>query len=64
MAEAGTATSPRMRAEPNAFNVLRIERNQVTVEQVVWNHGGFGAVDIQTFVRTNDGWSVGPPAEH
>jgi hypothetical protein len=57
--EAGTATSTRVRGEPNAFNVLRIDASQVVVEHVVWDAaaGRFAAGESQTFTHRADGWS-------
>jgi 3',5'-cyclic AMP phosphodiesterase CpdA len=59
--EAGTATSTRERGEGNAFNVLRIEPNQIHVERHAWDSVAaiFGAVDRQVFERTTDGWKPG-----
>lgn len=54
--QAGTATSSRSRGEANAFNVLRIERDAVTVERRVWNGASFSADGVARFVRTDDGW--------
>lgn len=34
---AGTATSSRLRGEPNAFNVLEIEHPQICIQRYVWN---------------------------
>ncbi|HTI41541.1 MAG TPA: metallophosphoesterase [Vicinamibacterales bacterium] len=58
--EAGTATSTRVRGEPNAFNVLRIERNRIVVEHLVWDAANrrFGAGEIQRFDYSSDGWVV------
>jgi len=56
--EAGTATSTRVRGEPNAFNVLRIERARITVERLAWqpSAGAFVTADTQTFTRIGDDW--------
>lgn len=57
--EAGTATSTRVRGEPNAFNVLRIERQTIVVEHVVWDaaSGAFAKGDVQRFAHAPDGWT-------
>jgi 3',5'-cyclic AMP phosphodiesterase CpdA len=56
--EAGTAASTRVRGEANSFNVLRIERNRISVERLEWNGetGGFGVNHAVQFRRTGDGW--------
>jgi 3',5'-cyclic AMP phosphodiesterase CpdA len=57
--EAGTATSTRVRGEPNAFNVLRIDRQAIVVEHLVWNAGtgAFAPGEVQRFRHTPDGWT-------
>jgi 3',5'-cyclic AMP phosphodiesterase CpdA len=57
--EAGTATSTRVRGEPNAFNVLRVDVGEVVVEQQVWSAAGraFAPGEVQRFVRTPEGWT-------
>jgi len=57
--EAGTATSTRVRGEPNAFNVLRIDRQAIVVEHLVWNaaSGAFARGEVQRFAHTPDGWT-------
>src|SRR5258706_11040502 len=57
--EAGTATSTRVRGEPNAFNVLRIERHAIVVEHLVWDAAtrAFRAGETQRFQRTAEGWT-------
>jgi 3',5'-cyclic AMP phosphodiesterase CpdA len=57
--EAGTATSTRVRGEPNAFNVLRVDGQRIVVERLVWQAGAgcFATTDTQTFTRRSDGWA-------
>jgi hypothetical protein len=56
--EAGTATSTRVRGEPNAFNVLRIEPQAISVEHLVWEASAraFTKGEMQRFSHTADGW--------
>jgi 3',5'-cyclic AMP phosphodiesterase CpdA len=56
--EAGTATSTRMRGEANAFNLLRIDGEQLVVECYAWQPGPgtFTVGDVTRFSRTADGW--------
>src|SRR5712691_10162821 len=60
--EAGTATSTRVRGEPNAFNVLRIEPESIVVEHLVWSAAAraFTRGETQRFQRTSEGWSGVP----
>lgn len=57
--EAGTATSTRVRGEPNAFNVLRIDRETIVVEHLVWQAalGTFATGEVQRFAHAADGWA-------
>jgi 3',5'-cyclic AMP phosphodiesterase CpdA len=59
--EAGTATSVRGRGEVNAFNVLRIDRDRVTIERLDWDPRAarFAVASREAFVRSDAGWS--PP---
>lgn len=59
--EAGTATSTRVRGEPNAFNVLRIDRQRIVVEHLVWQAplGTFAKGEVQRFEHAADGWRSG-----
>jgi 3',5'-cyclic AMP phosphodiesterase CpdA len=58
--EAGTATSTRVRGEPNAFNVLRIDHGRIAVDHLVWHAESdtFATREAQRFDRTPDGWTV------
>jgi 3',5'-cyclic AMP phosphodiesterase CpdA len=60
--EAGTATSTRMRGEPNGFNLLHLDPDVVVVERYQWaeTRAEFEVTDTQHFERIADGWS---PAE-
>jgi 3',5'-cyclic AMP phosphodiesterase CpdA len=56
VAQAGTATSTRVRGEPNAFNVLRVAAREVEVERWSWQGAAFAPLATQGFVRTPGGW--------
>ena len=55
--QAGTATSNRTRGEANSFNLLRVTRGRVEVEQQVLNGGGFERGSVDAFERRREGWS-------
>ena len=63
--QAGTATSTRERGEPNSFNVLAIERAQVSVERRVWRAADRAFVPgaVEVFDRTTEGWERASPRE-
>ena len=56
--EAGTATSTRVRAEANGFNVLRVGSDTVEVEMHTWHGGRFAIQSAQQFGRTAEGWAA------
>lgn len=60
--EAGTATSTRVRGEPNAFNLLFVERHRITVEHRVWEASSrtFITGEVQRFAHTPNGWTPQP----
>lgn len=57
--EAGTATSTRVRGEPNAFNLLRIEPQTISVEHLVWDASAriFTRGEMQRFAHNAEGWT-------
>lgn len=64
--QAGTI-STRARGESNAFNVIRIQRPEITVQRFEWKPEArrFEGVDLEHFAHTPDGWvrlSPKPPA--
>jgi 3',5'-cyclic AMP phosphodiesterase CpdA len=54
----GTSTSTRGRGQPNSFNVVRIERPDITIERWIWRRdsGTFGVLSVERFHRSEDGW--------
>jgi 3',5'-cyclic AMP phosphodiesterase CpdA len=65
LVQAGTATSTRERGEPNSFNVLSIEREQISVERRVWRRGdgAFLPAVVEVFERTKEGWERASPRD-
>ena len=58
--EAGTATSIRARGEGNAFNVVRVDGKQVTVERLEWHlaPGRFQVAHREQFDCAATGWTI------
>ncbi|HEU4537632.1 MAG TPA: metallophosphoesterase [Polyangiaceae bacterium] len=56
--QAGTATSTRVRDEPNSWNVVRLDAGAVQVERKAWSdpRSNFVTVDHQVFRRAPSGW--------
>jgi len=56
--QAGTASSTRERGEANSFNVIRIERPNITVERLSWEpeSASFTVASEEYFRHTSDGW--------
>jgi 3',5'-cyclic AMP phosphodiesterase CpdA len=54
----GTSTSTRGRGQPNSFNVVRIERPDITIERWIWRRdsGTFDVLSVERFHRSEDGW--------
>lgn len=54
--QAGTATSTRLRGEPNAYNWITLVPNQVSVEVRIWNSKAFEQSLITEYERTDHVW--------
>jgi len=62
--QSGTSTSTRGRGESNAFNVLRIEPDRITVETRTWQSARsvFELARSTVYSRRREGWSQEHPA--
>jgi 3',5'-cyclic AMP phosphodiesterase CpdA len=56
--QAGTASSTRGRGEANSFNVIRIDRPDITVEKLMWQASSstFVVSGKENFLHTSEGW--------
>ncbi|MDX6529037.1 MAG: hypothetical protein QOH41_1327 [Blastocatellia bacterium] len=56
--QAGTASSTRGRGEANSFNVIRINRPNISVERMTWQpaSSAFVLSGEENFRHTSDGW--------
>lgn len=56
--QAGTASSTRARGEANSFNVIRINRPDITVQRLTWQpaRSTFAISGEENFRHTSDGW--------
>jgi len=61
LVQAGTATSIRRRGEPNSFNMILVDRPQVTIEQWSWDEGcaAFAVSARESFTKAGDAWQAG-----
>jgi 3',5'-cyclic AMP phosphodiesterase CpdA len=55
--EAATATSTRLREEPNGFNALRVSSGSVAVDAYAWDGATFVVKDTQAFTAGENGWT-------
>ncbi len=56
VAQASTATSVRLRFEPNAYNWIAVHGPTVDLHTRVWAGAGFRESEAETFERTATGW--------
>jgi len=54
--EAGTASSQRTRAEPNAFNLLRIASGRIEIDHYALRGDNFTRAACEAFARKRDAW--------
>lgn len=54
--QAGTAISRRTRDEENAYNIIRIEKDQVSLTVMIWREGRFIEYNHKRFLRDNGLW--------
>jgi 3',5'-cyclic AMP phosphodiesterase CpdA len=56
---AGTATSHRSRGEGNAFNLLRVTAEEVSVDRMTWDsvRDEFSSTHVELFSRSETGWA-------
>jgi hypothetical protein len=55
----GTSTSTRGRGQPNSFNVIQIDRPNLTIERRTWRPtpGLFDVLSVELFRHTGEGWT-------
>ena len=64
VAQASTATSTRVRGEPNPFNIIQYEGKRVGLGARVWKDGQFQPQPVAWFEKHADRWEkLGPEAE-
>jgi 3',5'-cyclic AMP phosphodiesterase CpdA len=56
VAQASTATSTRVRGEPNAYNLIMIDGNRVGLCARVWDGQGFTQKETAWFEKQSDRW--------
>jgi 3',5'-cyclic AMP phosphodiesterase CpdA len=58
--QAGTAISTRRRKEPNAWNLITVEGERVTIEVRAWTGERFEAATTRRFTRRAGAWTADP----
>lgn len=61
--QAGTATSTRLRDQPQSFNLIETGDGSVVLTVFTWRGGEFSAEDSQRFERHGDHWRICEPAD-
>jgi 3',5'-cyclic AMP phosphodiesterase CpdA len=56
VAQAGTATSHRVRNEPNSYNLVHVEPDRITFASRVWDGRSFREAGSAEYVRTGADW--------
>lgn len=56
VAQASTATSTRLRAEPNAYNWITIDAPRVHIQANAWDGVGFKGMEQESFVKIDNAW--------
>lgn len=56
VAQASTATSTRLRAEPNAYNWIAIDGGTVRLHSRAWTGSGFARAEGETFRKVQNRW--------
>jgi 3',5'-cyclic AMP phosphodiesterase CpdA len=62
--QAGTATSVRVREQPQSFNRIDIEGDSVTLTVLNWDGGAFVAEDSKTYRHEDDRWRSAATPTH
>ena len=59
LVSSGTSTSTRGRGQPNSFNLIRIDRPNLTIERRVWRPSSalFDVLSIENFRLSESGWA-------
>jgi 3',5'-cyclic AMP phosphodiesterase CpdA len=60
VAQSGTAISNRLKGEPNSYNLIETDRDQLTVTTRRWTGNGFAAAATKHYRRDGHDWSVVP----
>lgn len=56
VAQASTATSTRLRAEPNAYNFIRWDAPHLRLSSRIWDGDAFQQAEVETFTQDGHRW--------
>ncbi len=62
VAQAGTATSHRVRHEPNSYNVIRVGEERLRFSLRVWDGAHFEETRAAEYIKTGPDWTPHEPA--